>query len=139
MIPFLLMSAFSYGVMPSYKKTRSKEFGRKEIELGPETLVSWRSTHSSHNTKKLRDVLQEREVASFNKFWTILSVCWTIFFIYLGQSWSVSIYLDLFWFSSVFLIYFNLSLSTSGYLELSWAFLYKNLIFWAISSYFRLS
>ena len=36
----LLLSAFSYEHMSSYKKTRSKEFGRKEIELGPETLVS---------------------------------------------------------------------------------------------------
>ena len=52
----LLLSAFSYEHMSSYKKTRSKEFGRKEIELGPETLVSWRSTHSSHNTKKSKSL-----------------------------------------------------------------------------------
>ena len=42
--------------MSSSKKTKSKEFGRKEIVLGPETLVSSRSTHSSHNTKNSKSM-----------------------------------------------------------------------------------
>ena len=52
----VILSAFSYEFMSSYKKTKSKEFGRNEIEFGPETLVSWRSTHSSHNTKKSKSL-----------------------------------------------------------------------------------
>ena len=52
LIPILLLRRFLCNFVGSPKKTRRREFGRKEFEFGPDTLASWRSTHSSHNIKK---------------------------------------------------------------------------------------
>ena len=71
--------------------------------------------------KKLRDVLQERKVASLKNFLTILSML--NHFLNLSRStWSVSIYLDLFCLSSGYLDLFQFIIV---HIELSWAFLYK--------------
>ena len=79
-----------------------------------------------------------RVLTSFEQFY----LCWTIFFIYLSLSWSVSIYLDLIWFSSAYLDLFQFIIV---YLWLSLIILVlfvQILIFWTISyisSYLRLS
>ena len=43
---------YSYVSADASNKTCQQDFGRKEVELGLETLASYRSTHSSDNIKK---------------------------------------------------------------------------------------
>ena len=40
LIPILLLSRYFYDFLENPKKSKRKLFGRKEFELGPETLVS---------------------------------------------------------------------------------------------------
>ena len=71
--------------------------------------------------KKLRDVLQEREGASFNYFLTILnnffskSCSISVYLLYFfGLSWSISVHIDI---SRCIFVYVGLSPSISGHLS----------------------
>ena len=89
--------------------------------------------------EKIWDVLQESEVASFNKFCTILKnfqLYWTIFLVYLGLTWSILVYLSWPW---TFLVYLSLSWSISVYLVLSRSLLGNLEISRDILGYIRLS
>ena len=84
------------------------------------TLKVWRIYHAlfwwplQKNYETYYRSARLRVLTGFEQFY----LCWTIFFIYLSLSWSVSIYVNLIWFSFVDLIQFIIV-----YLWLSWIIL----------------
>ena len=79
---------------------------------------------------------RQRVLTSFEQFFLYVEPFSLSTLVNLGLSQSISTYFGL---ARFILNYFNLSFSISGYLELPCTFLYKNLILWAISGYFKVS